>query len=141
MKLSVIIPTCHRNQLLRKCLALLKPDNQSLASHCYEVIVSDDGRLENAKELIEKEYPWVQWVRGPYKGPAANRNTGAAYATGDWLLFTDDDCLPDKDWLLVYYQAILKNPGIQVFEGRSTAGTPRRAFSELAPINERGGFL
>lgn len=141
MKLSVIIPTFHRNDVLRQCLACLTPDVQSLARHYYEVIVTDDGRHQTAKELIEEEYPWVRWVKGPQKGPAANRNSGAGFASGEWLIFTDDDCLPNKDWLLVYYQAILENPAVQVFEGRSTAGTPRKAFSELAPINEKGGFL
>lgn len=141
MKLSVIVPTYHRTHVLRQCLARLTPKVQSLAAHCYEVIVTDDGRQETAQEMIEEEYPWVRWVNGPKKGPAANRNAGAAIAQGEWLIFTDDDCLPDKDWLLVYYQAILIHPEIHVFEGRSTAGTPRRSFSQLAPINERGGFL
>ena len=32
-------------------------------------------------------------------GPAGARNLGAEHATGDILAFTDDDCVPDPDWL------------------------------------------
>ena len=32
-------------------------------------------------------------------GPAGARNLGAENATGDILAFTDDDCVPDPDWL------------------------------------------
>lgn len=35
----------------------------------------------------------------PQKGPAAARNRGAARAVGDFLCFTDDDCIPDRQWL------------------------------------------
>ena len=34
-----------------------------------------------------------------HAGPAVARNTGAAQARGDYLAFTDDDCMPLPDWL------------------------------------------
>jgi glycosyltransferase involved in cell wall biosynthesis len=92
---SVIIPTYHRNDLLAKCLDCLAPGVQTLPADQYEVIVSDDGYESTAQEMIQQNYPWVKWVAGFRKGPAANRNNGAKYATGEWLAFTDDDCLPD----------------------------------------------
>ena len=45
MFLSVIIPTCNRNDLLRKCLNNLIPDFQSIDSSKYEIIVTDDSKL------------------------------------------------------------------------------------------------
>ena len=96
---SVIVPTCHRNDLLAKCLDCLAPGVQTLSAEQYEVIVSDDGSLATACEMIRDRYPWVKWVAGLRKGPAANRNNGAKYACGEWLAFTDDDCLPDPNWL------------------------------------------
>ncbi|MFM6530798.1 MAG: glycosyltransferase family 2 protein, partial [Dolichospermum sp.] len=69
----------------------------------------DDGYQSTAQEMIEQNYPWVKWVAGPGKGPAANRNNGAKYATGEWLAFTDDDCLPDPQWLASYGEAIANN--------------------------------
>ncbi|MFM6224388.1 MAG: glycosyltransferase family 2 protein, partial [Dolichospermum sp.] len=76
IKFSVIIPTYHRNDLLAKCLDCLAPGMQTLPADQYEVIVSDDGYQSTAQEMIEQNYPWVKWVAGPGKGPAANRNNG-----------------------------------------------------------------
>ncbi|MDV7401862.1 glycosyltransferase, partial [Arthrospira platensis SPKY1] len=36
----------------------------------------------------------------PVKGAVRARNTGATLAQGQWLAFTDDDCLPAENWLL-----------------------------------------
>jgi GT2 family glycosyltransferase len=38
-------------------------------------------------------------VRQENGGPASARNTGARLAQGSLLVFTDDDCEPDEDWL------------------------------------------
>ena len=141
MKLSIIVPTFHRNLALSKCLDRLTPEFQNFPSELFELIVTDDGKKETAEKLIKQDYPWVRWIKGPQRGPAANRNSASNLATGDWLLFTDDDCLPQSNWLWSYYRAIKEQPTIRVFEGRSTADTKRRAFSQCAPINERGGFF
>lgn len=102
---SVIIPTYHRNDMLAKCLDCLVPGVQLLPAEQYEVIVTDDGSKTTAKEMIVERYPWVRWVAGPRKGPAANRNNGAQYAQGEWLAFTDDDCLPEPNWLSAFAEA------------------------------------
>ena len=105
LTLSVIIPTYHRNDLLAKCLDCLAPGVQVLPAEEYEVIVTDDGSKTTAKEMIRDRYPWAKWVAGPRKGPAANRNNGAHYGQGEWLVFTDDDCLPDPNWLSAFADA------------------------------------
>jgi GT2 family glycosyltransferase len=139
--LSVIIPTYHRNDLLAKCLDCLAPGVQTLASEHYEVIVTDDGRETTAEQMILDRYPWVKWVAGSSKGPAANRNNGASYAHGEWLIFTDDDCLPDAQWLEAYSQAIALYDNYSVFEGRVYVDRPRKTLAEQSPVNESGGYL
>ncbi|NEO44549.1 glycosyltransferase [Moorena sp. SIO3I6] len=138
---SVIIPTYHRNDLLAKCLDCLAPGVQTLPAEQYEVIVTDDGSQTTAEEMIREKYPWAKWVAGPRKGPAANRNNGAKYAQGEWLAFTDDDCLPDRQWLEAYAVAIGADPSCLVFEGRTYVDRPRRSLGETSPINESGGYL
>jgi glycosyltransferase involved in cell wall biosynthesis len=137
--ISVVIPTCHRNDLLALCLDRLAPGVQTLSPELYEVIVTDDGRQTTAGPMIAEKYPWVKWVVGPKKGPAANRNNGAAYARGNWLAFTDDDCLPDEKWLLAFLSKI--NSNYLVYEGKTTcrAGLPSPMYH--APINLDGGWL
>jgi len=139
--LSVVIPTYHRKDLLAKCLDCLAPKVQTLPIEKYEVIVTDDGVQATAAQMIRECYPWAKWVAGPGKGPAANRNNGVKYAQGEWLAFTDDDCLPDPQWLEAYAQAILANSSCFVFEGRVYVDRPRRSLAETSPTNESGGYL
>jgi glycosyltransferase involved in cell wall biosynthesis len=138
---SVIVPTRHRNDLLAKCLDHLVPSAQTLPSEQYEVIVTDDGDLSTAEQLVRHYYRVTKWVKGPCKGPAANRNNGAKHARGKWLVFCDDDCIPDKQWLEAYAEAIRKNPSYSVFEGRIYTNRPRRSLAEAAPVSETGGYL
>lgn len=138
---SVIIPTYHRNDLLAQCLDCLAPGIQTLAFDRYEVIVTDDGIQTTAEAMIQEQYSWVKWVVGSRKGPAANRNNGAKYAQGEWLVFTDDDCLPDSQWLQAYFNAVAREPLYQVFEGKVYVDRLRQTLAEKSPTNERGGYL
>ena len=139
MFISVIIPTCHRNDLLAKCLDCLAPGIQTLPWEQYEVIVTDDGSHSTAEQLVREQYPWACWVEGPRRGPAANRNHGAANAQNEWLVFTDDDCLPSGIWLLSYTEAVTNSAS--VYEGKTvcTAGVTSPIYQ--SPINLTGGCL
>lgn len=88
----------------------------------YEVIVSDDGRESTAKAMMAERFPWARWVPGPQRGPAANRNNGAKQAEGEWLVFTDDDCLPQAGWLEAFFKNLHE---AEVLEGRTIADRPR----------------
>jgi GT2 family glycosyltransferase len=91
MKMSIIIPTCNRPRRLLNCLSALRGAD--------EIVVSDDSVTSESYRLIQAKFQNVIWIQGPRRGPAANRNHGAAHATGDWLAFLDDDCLPAANWL------------------------------------------
>lgn len=136
--ISVIIPTCHRNEDLGRCLDCLVPGVQLLDSASYEVIVSDDGRDTTAEAMIRERYPWVKWTQGPRRGPAANRNHGARLSNSEWLAFTDDDCLPSPGWLAAF---VAGTPTADVLEGLTRADRERRSYAEEAPINMTGGYL
>lgn len=135
--ISVIIPTCDRNELLSKCLDRLAPGHQTLDSSKYEVIVSDDGLRGTAEEMISLKYGWARWTGGPGKGPAANRNNGAKLARGEWLAFTDDDCLPDNNWLSALSQAI--SPEDIALEGRILPLGDFEKDMAQCPVNDQGG--
>jgi len=154
MKISVIIPTCQRNDLLAQCLDQLAPEKQTgmhlsgpndpepaqAPAGKYEVIVSDDSLRPTAESMIRDRYPWAKWVSGPRRGPAANRNHGARHATGEWLMFLDDDCLPDSG-LLAACAVEAASPATRVIEGRIYAERPQQSLAEIAPLNESGGCL
>ncbi len=139
IEISVVIPTYHRNDLLAQCLDCLAPKIQTLPADHYEVIVTDDGSQTTAEEMIREHYPWAKWVAGPRKGAAANRNNGAKYARGEFIAFTDDDCLPSPSWLSEFASAI--TPNIDVYEGKVTCQAGIHSPLEVAPINLTGGAL
>jgi GT2 family glycosyltransferase len=106
-----------------------------------EVIVTDDSKTNMAQMLIAEHFSWVTWVNGPKQGPAANRNNGAKVAKGEWLIFLDDDCLPQSGWLGAYIKAITTAGDALVFEGCTDAERHKERFDEEAPINTTGDKL
>jgi GT2 family glycosyltransferase len=138
--ISVIIPTCNRNDLLGKCLDALKPEIQ-IMGYNYEVIVTDDSNDHISKKFIETNYAWVKWVRGAKKGPASNRNNGAKYAKAEWLVFIDDDCMPANNLLKEYCSAIKNNPECLAFEGAIYPDSWALLKKDMAecPVNTEGG--
>lgn len=92
--ISVIIPVYNGEKTIGECLNSLidqtkKPD---------EIIVIDDGSKDKTKNTV-KTFENVILLEQEHKGPAVARNLGARNAKGDILLFTDSDCVPDKNWL------------------------------------------
>ncbi|HUF62891.1 MAG TPA: glycosyltransferase [Verrucomicrobiales bacterium] len=74
---------------------------QSLVEQTYpphEIIVIDDG---SQPTLADKAavFPSVHFHRQPHAGLGAARNAGVAASTGELIAFTDDDCVPDRQWL------------------------------------------
>lgn len=140
---SVIIPTYNRINDLKLCLHKISKSLSNFKSDSAEIIVSIDGEI-NAGVFSEfQSYDWVVWLIGPSKGPAANRNNGAKYAKGKWLIFIDDDVIPDE-WLLnAYYNSIISGGSgcAEVYEGRTIANGPKTAFNQESPVNDKGGFL
>lgn len=141
MLISIIIPTCNRNNLLVNCLNKLSADVQSISNSIYEVIVSDDSVDNQAKDFISANYPWVHWCEGPKIGPAANRNNAAKFANGEWLIFLDDDCIPSENLITSYLTYSSTYPLISVFEGAILNKEIRSRLDEIAPINLNGGNL
>lgn len=141
MLFSIIIPTCNRNELLIKCLEALRPTIQKIPIEEYEVIVSDDSASNIAKELIDSNYSWIKWVEGPKKGPAANRNKGAKMAKADWLIFLDDDVIPDSTLLFSYKSGVFQHHEVLVLEGKTYSEKRSKQWDEAAPINLTGGNL
>lgn len=104
---SVVVPTYKRTQLLEKCLwALVRQD---FPSHAYEIIIVDDAGWEETRCLVDQfscraqghqSLAEIRYTRpvGTH-GPAAARNAGWRAARGEIIAFTDDDCLPEPDWL------------------------------------------
>jgi GT2 family glycosyltransferase len=96
--LTVAICTRDRPSWLRRCLTSLAEAEGSI----WETIVSDDGTDPRTDEVVEEftgKLPRLRLIRGPRLGLAANRNACIDAATGNYMLFLDDDARLDGDFL------------------------------------------
>ena len=88
---SVVIPTYNRKDSLLRCLASMPKD--------VEVIVVDDGSSDGTAEAIKHvTHLLLVYVRQTNAGPASARNAGIRAASGRYIVFTDDDCVPVEPW-------------------------------------------
>lgn len=102
---SVVIPTYNRRPRLARVLSALAA--QTFPPERIEVVVVDDGSTDDTVEWLESaSFPFSLRVESQANsGPAAARNRGVQAASSDWILFLDDDVVPDP--LLV--QAHMEN--------------------------------
>lgn len=98
MKLSIIIPTFNRRELLASALESALQDSQLE----LEVLVVDDGSSDDTEYFIaglktrlaqSGRKNTLKYLRQPHQGAPAARNRGVEHATGDFILFMDSDDL------------------------------------------------
>jgi GT2 family glycosyltransferase len=103
-----MITVYNRLKYLRNILLALEHQT----SKPFEVIVADDGSRENLRESISDILPLISYpLKHVYQADlgfrlARSRNNGARVATGDYLLFLDQDVLMGIDFLSVLQSRI-----------------------------------
>ncbi len=137
-KISVVIAGHNRPASLRETLKALR--EQSLASKDYEVIVVGYTQTslkevadENAK-LVKHAFTYKEIGT---RWPDAKRNEGIRLARAKIVAFTDDDVLPQNDWLEKILESFKKNPDVLAVEGH-TDGDNTPLLSH-ATKNKKGG--
>ena len=133
MLFSVVIPTYGRPRSIVRCLQALA--GQSLAPECFEVVVVDDGSPEAvAPELQQRTYPYaLRVMRQPNAGPGAARNHGARLARGRFLVFIDDDCVVEPEFLESYRQAFDRD-GAALWSGKVLTASDRNVYCKTAQL-------
>ena len=94
LRASIVIPTYNRRQRLARVLDAL--DAQTTSPDAFEVVVIDDGSSDDTGSWLEKQQRryGLRVIRQANAGPARARNAGVKAATGELLLFLDDDVEP-----------------------------------------------
>jgi len=136
--ISVIICTHNRSQKLLDTLKAF--EDQTLSKYNFELIVINDGSTDNTAEIIEnfekKTALDMKIIHQRDTGPAVSRNIGLKHAIGDVIAFTDDDCIPDTDWLINAIKYFDEDEIIGV-EGVIYSSGERKAFFDGAPVTLR----
>jgi glycosyltransferase involved in cell wall biosynthesis len=121
MALSVLVCTRNRalslNQFLLSATSLTIPPETD-----WELLIVDNGSTDNTAEIIASfvdRLP-VKRLWQPQAGLSNARNLGISHATGKYIIWTDDDVLPAKEWLASYQKAFSQWPEAAVFGGKVT---------------------
>jgi glycosyltransferase involved in cell wall biosynthesis len=96
MRASIIICTRNRSDSIAEtlqALSQLEPSGSEIL-----VVDSSEGLEKEKTEKLCRQYG-ARHIPESRRGLNIARNTGLANATGDIVAYTDDDCLPEKDWL------------------------------------------
>src|SRR5262249_22621170 len=98
-KLSVVIPTFNRKNVLRLCLSALA--FQTLPESLWEVIVVDDGSTDGTVSFCQEiALPFqLTYLRQANQGAGAARRAGVEAARGEFVLLCNDDTIASSTLL------------------------------------------
>jgi GT2 family glycosyltransferase len=94
---SVVVCTYNRLEYLKKCVQALL----LLEGTDFEIVIVNDGSNDGTKEyLADIHSPLITVIHNEKNlGLSTARNKGIQASQGEYIAFTDDDCLPESNWL------------------------------------------
>jgi GT2 family glycosyltransferase len=108
-KAYVVIPNWNGADRIRACLDSLRDQTAQ-----NQIVVVDNGSVDESVEIIEKEYPEAVLIRHPHnKGFAGGVNAGIRYAIekdAKYVALLNNDAVADRDWLRNLVDFLEANP-------------------------------
>src|SRR2546430_16663341 len=125
--ISLVVPTSRRPRMVAGCLESVQ--HQTLSE--FELLLVDnspDGELRaRIDEINDGARVPARYVAEPRLGLHNARHAGARVASGDVLVFTDDDAVFDPSWLAAYARSF------EAHVDMSAAGGPVLPDWEMPP--------
>jgi glycosyltransferase involved in cell wall biosynthesis len=135
---SVVVCTRDRQRALEECLGHLA--DQVAVAGGYEIVVVDNGSSDGTGEWLGR---WVaegparrRTVFEPVPGLSRARNRGIEAATGDVVLFIDDDASAPRGWVAAHLAAYDRDPGVVAAGGPVALTWPAGRPAWLGPVLE-----
>jgi GT2 family glycosyltransferase len=97
---SVIVCTRNRAALLSQCIASIAAQRSRAAN--VEIIIVDNASTDDTAAVarcLQREMHGIRYAYEPVLGLSRARNHGIRLATGELLLFIDDDATAEPGWL------------------------------------------
>ena len=137
IQVSIIIPAYNRKEKLLKALRSVFMQEGA----AFEVIVVDDGSADGTREMLEKNFPSVQYFYQSNQGPAAARNRGIERARGRWIAFldSDDEWLPGK--LKAQFEFFEQNPDYLIHQTEEIWIRNGRRVNPMKKHRKYGGWI
>jgi GT2 family glycosyltransferase len=152
---SVVIPTKARTVELRACLESVL----TAAPEGGEIIVVDSAPTDDRTASVVAEFP-ARYLREDLPGAHRARSLGARHASGEVVLFADDDVIVDPLWIRTLLKQFssrrvgaatglifpleLETRSQEIFErhaGPSLRGFERRVFDAMSFAPARAGMM
>jgi glycosyltransferase involved in cell wall biosynthesis len=86
-EITAVIPTYNRAGLIARAIESVLDQTAKPG----QVIVVDDGSIDNTAVVCKAYARWVQYAWQPNAGPSASRNAGSRLAGHRWVAFLDSD--------------------------------------------------
>ncbi len=126
MRFSVIV--CTYNQASSLSVVLAGLERQQFSDGEYELVVVDNNSSDRTRQVCEDAFKRIaypaKYVFEGHQGLSVARNRGVAEASGDIIIFTDDDARLPPDWLQ-NYATIYNEYGADCVYGRITVDWER----------------
>ncbi len=142
---SIVIPTLNRSDKLPRCLDSLF--DQSYPKNRYEIIVGNGSSKDNTEDILaeyERKAPCrFTWFTREKAGISSARNLCIEKSSGDFICFTDDDCIAEKNWLIHLLEGF-SDDTIGAVGGRIVGyqtTTPVQRYVEEAEILSQDKFM
>lgn len=126
---TVAIATRNRADRLAGLLAALSA--QTMPADQFDVVIVDDASTDDTASVLAElarstTLPLLVVTNERQLGPAASRNVAWRAAGAPVVAFTDDDCLPEPEWLAAGTRAMAD--GAAVVVGRTAPRPDQRAL-------------
>ena len=120
--IAVAVSTYQRPELLSRLVAALEA--QTLKPEHFEVVIVDNGSADDTFAVLEDLAARSPLQLRPLRleqnrGPAAARNAAWRASTAPFVACTDDDCVPDPEWLEQGLKTLAGYPDLGVVQGRT----------------------
>jgi lipopolysaccharide transport system permease protein len=125
--LSVCIVTGRRQPLLARCLDSLAAQE---GSPSFELLVGADEDPA-VEEAVVRRFPEAEVTHLSHPTPAGLRNALLGRATGEWLLFLDDDVELEPHFLRRLHELAADDPELGVLGGPNIAPRERSRFQSV----------
>jgi glycosyltransferase involved in cell wall biosynthesis len=127
INVSIVVATYNRAEILRDTLASLAAVDATGIS--YEVLVIDNNSSDHTRDVVMSfcdRLP-IHYLREERQGKNFAVNTGVEFASGDLILFTDDDVNFGHAWVKRYWDAAQSQPDADYFGGNVISRFPEDA--------------
>jgi glycosyltransferase involved in cell wall biosynthesis len=116
LKITVVIVTYTRAEMLKEALESLTTQSRLPD----EVLVVDNNSSDQTKAVAESFNGRLNmnYVFEPVQGTSTARNTGIKHAQGDLIVYLDDDCIAERDWLHYMEIPFIMDPSIGMVGGQ-----------------------